>query len=130
LSSQQADDKIKPRFYSIFKILMPITQSAKKATRQSKRKRVFNLKIKSSLWSLVKKFKKKPSEENLKAAYSQIDKAAKKHIIHKNKANRMKAKLSKILKEQQAKAKPANKTSSKKAAKKKTSAAGKMKTKK
>jgi len=110
---------------------MPITKSAKKATRQSKRKEVFNLKIKQSLKSLVKNFKRKPSEETLRAAYSQIDKAAKKHVIHKNKANRIKARLAKILKERQAKSKPAAKASSStKAAKKKTSAAGKMKNKK
>ena len=47
----------------------------------------------------VKKAKKGPKAgELLKKAYQAIDKAAKKNIIHKNKANRLKGMVARLLK--------------------------------
>ncbi len=43
--------------------------------------------------SLVKKAKTSPTEKNLAAAFSSIDKAAKHHVIHANKAARLKSSL-------------------------------------
>jgi len=67
---------------------MPITSSAKKALRVAQSKKTQNDKLRRKLKSLFKK----PSK-NLSDVISMIDKASKKGIIHKNKANRFKAKL-------------------------------------
>jgi len=40
--------------------------------------------------------KKDPGEKSLSKAFSQIDRAAKKNVIHKNKAAHLKAQLSKL----------------------------------
>ena len=53
---------------------MPIIKSAKKKLKQDKAK-------------------KEPKANNLKKAYSLLDKAAKRKIIHKNKASRLKSQL-------------------------------------
>jgi len=79
-------------------IFMPITKSAKKALRSSKRKRIVNLKIKKNTRQSVSAFTKKPTAGNLKKAISAIDKAVKKKIMPANTANRQKSKLSKLLK--------------------------------
>ena len=70
---------------------MPITKSAKKALRSSKRKASQNLKRKK----LLKKLLKKANEKNLSTVFSKIDKAAKRNAISQNKAARIKASLSK-----------------------------------
>ncbi len=75
---------------------MPITKSAKKALKQSRKKAVFNRRIKSKVKQVIQAFKKKPTKENLKEVYSALDKAVKRNIFHKNKAARLKSKLSKL----------------------------------
>ena len=83
---------------------MPITRSAKKALRVSKRKKVFNLRRKDTMNKAVKSIKKmeKVSKEeavkSLSLAYKAIDKAAKKGVIKKNAASRKKSRLAKMLK--------------------------------
>jgi small subunit ribosomal protein S20 len=77
---------------------MPITSSARKALRRDKRREKQNLRVKKSFRSAIKAFEKKPTKKNLETAYSEIDKAAKKNVIHKNKASRLKSKLTKRLK--------------------------------
>ncbi len=74
---------------------MPVLKHAKKKLRQDKKRTADNLKIKETFKKLVKKAKANPTKEMLSEAYSSIDKAAKKHIIHKNKAARLKASLAK-----------------------------------
>jgi len=74
---------------------MPITQSAKKALRQERRRRIFNLRIKKKLKASIKQARKKPTKKNLKLVFSTLDRAAKKKIIHKNKATRLKSRISK-----------------------------------
>jgi small subunit ribosomal protein S20 len=83
---------------------MPITTSAKKALRGSKRKRVFNMRKKDQVYKTVKKFKKLVAEKKVKEAekmFPQIqkvfDKAAKTGLIKKNTAGRKKARLSKMV---------------------------------
>lgn len=77
---------------------MPVTKSAKKALRQSKRKALGNKPIKTKANTLVKKMRKEASQDNLKKAFSALDMAKKKNIFHKNKVNRLKSRLAKLLK--------------------------------
>ena len=69
---------------------MPITSSAKKALRNSAKKRVFNLRRKKKVADLTKEIKSLTSAKNadeaqkmLSAAYKAIDKAAKGGTIKK-----------------------------------------------
>ena len=74
---------------------MPVTKSAKKALKQQIRRGKENDKTRRAYKLVIKKFKKEPTPKNLSLAYSKIDRAAKKNVIHKNKAARLKAQLSK-----------------------------------
>lgn len=74
---------------------MPTTQSAKKALRRDKRRMVVNLRIKTKMKAAIKKAKTKKNKKNLASAYSALDRAAKKGIIHQNKAARLKSQLGK-----------------------------------
>ena len=83
---------------------MPITRSAKKALRQSLRRRTRNLKRKEAYKNVFKRIKKsaaagKPEEAKqlLPSLYKALDKAAKTHAIAKNKASRLKSRLSRIV---------------------------------
>lgn len=74
---------------------MPITKSAIKKLRGDKKKSVFNKTTKTKAKSAIDTFKKVLSKETLSKAFSMVDKAAKKGVIKKGKANRIKARLSK-----------------------------------
>lgn len=112
---------------------MPIIKSAKKRVRVANKAAVRNSKTKRTLKSAVKAFQtaltggKKATEAHSKAQ-SELDKAFKKGIMHKNKVARKKAQLAKAAKAAGAApaAKPAAKTvkkaPAKKAAAKKTTA--------
>jgi len=83
---------------------MAITSSAKKAYRASLRKRVFNLRRKQAVDSVVKKIKKLVAEKKvaeakklIPQAYKAFDKAAKEHTIKKGAASRKKSRLMKLL---------------------------------
>jgi small subunit ribosomal protein S20 len=83
---------------------MPITKSAKKALRSSKGKRMFNLRRKSNMQSVVKEYRKFLSANKIEEAkklipklQKAIDKAAKKGVIKKNTAARKKSRLVKKL---------------------------------
>ena len=81
---------------------MPITKSAKKAVKSSKRKRLFNLRRLSAMKSSVNEVKKlavaKSSDamKFLSEAYKAIDKAMKNGVIKKNTAARKKSRLAKL----------------------------------
>src|SRR6266566_6068171 len=75
---------------------MPVIKSAKKKLRQDIKKEFQNQKMRNSLKALIKKAKIDKSEKTITAAISITDKAAKNHIIHKNKASRIKSSLSKL----------------------------------
>jgi small subunit ribosomal protein S20 len=83
---------------------MPNTKSAIKAMRQSIKRRERNLKVKDAYKTAVKDVKKlitsaQKSESlvALKKTMSALDKAVKKNIIHKNKASRLKSRISKAI---------------------------------
>ncbi|MBI2514861.1 30S ribosomal protein S20 [Candidatus Wolfebacteria bacterium] len=83
---------------------MPITQSAKKALRQNIRRRMRNLKRKTELKSAIKQYKKmvvagdkEGAKKFLSQVYKKLDKAAKVNSIKKNRASRLKSRLSKLL---------------------------------
>ena len=83
---------------------MPITQSAKKALRQSIRRKARNLRKSINYKSAIKELKKlassgqtKATKELLAKAYKAVDKAAKTGVIKKNKAARLKSSAAKLL---------------------------------
>jgi len=76
---------------------MPIIKSAKKALRQSLRKRDRNRDWKEKLKIAIKKATLEKNAAALSGAYKVIDKSAKVGIIKKNKAARLKSKLAKLL---------------------------------
>lgn len=99
---------------------MPILKNAKKALRASKKKAMFNQRVRSMLKTAFDQLIEDPSEKNLQITQSKIDIAAKGNIIAKNKASRLKTKASKISKAAGVKlgTNPKKKTVAKKAAKK------------
>lgn len=94
---------------------MPIIQSAKKKMRKDKVRTQKNKIKKDALKALIKKVRASKSTDNLTAAFSALDKAAKTNLIHKNKASRLKSRLSKGI---SGTATAVKKTSKKKVAKK------------
>jgi len=79
---------------------MAITKGAKKAHRQSLRKRTMNQVRKQAVRATTKAARLAPKGDKaaLAAAYKAIDKALKRGIIKKNTAARRKAKVAKLLK--------------------------------
>jgi small subunit ribosomal protein S20 len=76
---------------------MPITKSAKKALRRNHRKTKINKRIRLQLKKAVAKARKEKTPKVLAEAYRLLDRAAKKGVIHKNKASRLKSRLSKTV---------------------------------
>lgn len=77
---------------------MPVTKTAKRAFRGSKRKQTINKLIAIRLDTATRKAKKTPTEKNINSAVALADRAAKKRVIHKNKAARIKSSLNKLIK--------------------------------
>ncbi len=79
---------------------MAITKGAKKAHRQSLRKKEINAKRRTALRNALKSVRdaQKGDTKTLASAYKAIDKALKRGLIKKNTAARRKAKVSKLLK--------------------------------
>lgn len=75
---------------------MPVTKTAKRALRVSKRKEKINSILRSKLEAMIRLAQKSKSTKDITSAVSLADKAAKKKYIHKNKASRIKSQLSKI----------------------------------
>ena len=106
---------------------MPIIKSAKKRVKVAQKAAVRNSKTKRSLKAAVKAFAaaltggKKVSEAHAKAQ-SELDKAAKKGVMHKNKAARKKAQLARAAKAAGAPKPAAKKPVAKKPVAKKTAA--------
>lgn len=75
---------------------MPVTKSAKRALRGSTKKGVINTLITSKLEFALRQAKKLKKKDLIVKAMSLADRAAKKQVIHKNKASRIKSQLSKI----------------------------------
>ncbi len=84
---------------------MPITRSAKKAHRQSLRRRKFNIARKDKADKTVKSLKKliasgdkKGAQALMSAVQKALDKATKGKTLNKNTASRKKSRLSKMIK--------------------------------
>ena len=91
---------------------MANTKSAKKRIQIAERNRLINKSYKSTVRTLTKKtleycvkYKKDPSEDNknlvktnLNKAYSLIDKAVKKNVLHKNNGANKKSKINNLVK--------------------------------
>jgi len=90
---------------------MPVTTTAKRALRGSKKKESINKIILGKLEVAVRIARKARSAEKILKAVSLADRAAKKKVIHKKKAGRIKSRLSKLLPKS---VKPQSKTSKKK----------------
>lgn len=73
---------------------MPILKHAKKKLRQDIRKEHIQDNSRVHYKQLIKKAKESPSKDTISAAFQAIDKAAKKNLIHDNKAARLKSALS------------------------------------
>ena len=83
---------------------MPQRKSGIKELRKNRTRQMHNLDIKTDLKKSTKKFlasiknnNKDQAQSNLKHLYKKLDKAAKRHILHKNTASRRKSKFSKQL---------------------------------
>ena len=76
---------------------MPITKQAEKKLRHDRVRSIKTAKQRSDVREIVKQFRKKPTKKGLDAAFKALDKAAKLHVIHANKAARLKSRLSKLI---------------------------------
>jgi len=76
---------------------MPVTKSAKKAARQTRKRTVLNIKKKLALKLAILKLKKNRNQKTLSSIYRLADKLAKTGVIHKNKAKRLKSRAAKKL---------------------------------
>ena len=82
---------------------MPLIKSAKKALRVSRAKEAINDVTRAKIKSAVKGVRKAAlsadtkTAEFLTAAYRELDLAAKKNVIHKKKASRLKSRLAKVV---------------------------------
>jgi small subunit ribosomal protein S20 len=83
---------------------MPIIKSAKRALKQSERRRVHNLRQKRDLLGAIREYRKaveggdeQGAREKLPTIYKKLDKAAKVNLIKKNRASRLKSRLTKKL---------------------------------
>ena len=88
--------------------MCPITKSAKKALRQSKKRRVRNIQKKKIIKKLFKEIKNLVSEKKKEEAkkllpqvYKLLDKAAKTGLIKKNTAARKKSRITKLINKSQ-----------------------------
>ncbi len=79
---------------------MPITKSAKKALRQSQKKRAHNIKYANRIKAIQKEIKKlavakktDEAKELLAKYYKVLDKAAKENVIKKNMSSRKKSRI-------------------------------------
>ncbi len=77
---------------------MPITKQAIKKLRHDRDRSVERSKTEEKLHILIKGVRKNPTQKSLTAVFSALDKAGKTHIIHPNRAGRLKSRLSKLLK--------------------------------
>ncbi len=83
---------------------MPITKSAKKALRQSRKRRIRNLIYKKKIKRLLKEVRTLVSQKKIEEAkkllpqvYKILDKAAKTGVIKENTAARKKSRITKLI---------------------------------
>jgi small subunit ribosomal protein S20 len=85
---------------------MPVTKTAKRALRGSKKKGVVNRLIKTNLEAAIRVARKEKSLAKVLKAIALTDRASKKKLIHKNKAARIKSALAKLLPKTKTKSTP------------------------
>lgn len=88
---------------------MPVTKTAKRALRSSKNKEKVNKKIITNLEIAARVAKKSKKSADIIKVISLADRAAKKKVIHKNKAARIKSTFSRLLPKVPAKSKSTSK---------------------
>lgn len=72
---------------------MPVTPSAKKSLRRDLTRTAVNQPIRMRFRWAIRAALDEPSDASLAIAYRAIDRAAKKHVIHANRAARLKSRL-------------------------------------
>ena len=84
---------------------MPNTKSAEKRLRQSEAKRLRNRAAKSAIKTQLRKVREtvaagnhEQAETEYRLAAEKLDKAGRRHIIHRNKASRIKSRLQRLMK--------------------------------
>lgn len=77
---------------------MPVIASAAKKLRHDRKRTHQTTEARETLRTHIKTMRKSPSVKNLTRVFSALDKAAKRNIIHANKAARLKSNLTKLLK--------------------------------
>jgi small subunit ribosomal protein S20 len=81
---------------------LPTHKSAKKRLKTNEKSNIRNRAVKSQLRTLVKNAETSVDEASLKEAVSLLDRAARKKVIHPNKASRMKSRLAKAVQKKSA----------------------------
>jgi small subunit ribosomal protein S20 len=76
---------------------MPVLKHAKKKQRADEKKRVLNRMVKTKALKLLDKAKKEKGVNEVSLAFSSLDRAAKRGVFHKRKADRLKSRLAKLL---------------------------------
>jgi small subunit ribosomal protein S20 len=77
---------------------MPRTKSAKKALKVARKRTIHHKRLKERIKGLIKSFKR--GQANISEVSRALDKAAKKRVIHKNKAARLKSRLMRLFQKQ------------------------------
>lgn len=99
---------------------MPILKNAIKKMRQDAKREEHNKAQRSRMRTMLKNAINFKTPEALSSAFSALDKAAKSHLIHKGKADRLKSRLSKAISKVIENTAAANPKSTKKTTKKAT----------
>lgn len=76
---------------------MPLTKQAIKKLRHDRERTEKRSEAEEKLRSLIKNVRKHPTQKTVSQVFSALDKAAKTHIVHPNKASRLKSRLVKLL---------------------------------
>lgn len=76
---------------------MPITAQASKKLRHDRKRTKQTMSVRKALHDVVKTARKTPTKKTMTLAYQALDKAAKRKVIHPNKASRLKSRLIKLL---------------------------------
>lgn len=77
---------------------MPVTKQAEKKLRRDKKQQAVNASHRATVRAAIKTMRKSPTKKQLEQVFTILDKSVKHHIVHKNKAARLKSRLSKLLK--------------------------------
>lgn len=76
--------------------IMPVIKSAIKKLRKDRKREIVNDVFRKKLQEAIKLARTAKTPATLTAAYSMLDRAAKNHVIHKNKAARTKSSLARL----------------------------------